>query len=208
MTTHNPIEAMNTVGESLDQTTSLSVDSVVNNISALPVSELPVADASSWLSENIPVPLNGFSLSDNYVPTPPVEMKKFVELLADINLSNTDVDMAMGWEVGETGRKLKRWTMLRELKKESRLMAMREAGLSKADSYRTYVDALKADRAVVVDGAIEYVEDHDTRIKAADRVLTLMGEKPVGGGGTTVAVGVTVNLSQEERTLLDAYRRE
>lgn len=150
---------------------------------------------------------NPFAQSDNFIPTPPTEMQEFVGLLSDANLSNNEVDEAMNWPIGTTANKMQRWPELRELRKEARLMAMRAAGLDKAGAYKVYVEGLKAEKAMVVDGSLEYVTDHDVRIKAADRVATLLGEKPLGNGGTTIAVGVQINLSTEERELLDAYRK-
>lgn len=170
----------------------------------------PTAPLSVPLSEpsSVPEKSNPFSQSDNYIPLIPVEMKNFVELLSDANLSNSDVDEAMGWDAGTTVHKLQRWPSLQALKSEARLMALRSAGVEKADAYRVYKEALAAEKPLVVDGNIEYVTDHDVRIKAADRIATLLGEKPVSGGNsTTVALGVQINLSSEERELLDAYKR-
>lgn len=152
-----------------------------------------------------PVPINSYSLSDNYIPNPPKELETLLGYLDDPNLENEDIDRLMCWPIGETGRKLLRYEQLKEYKKKARALGLRRAGLSKQESYTAYKEGLSAERETVTG---EVKPDHKVRILAADRVLTLLGEKPVGGG-VHVAVGVQVNsISDEERALIEAYKRE
>jgi galactokinase len=113
----------------------------------------------------------------------PEELKKFIELASDPDVELKDIDRHFGWEEGESRRKIQAYPLLKSLIKETKIMALKALGVSKADAYRVYKDAMSAE-------SVEGMPEHDVRMKAADRVLALYGERVtgVGGGGVTVAI--------------------
>lgn len=136
---------------------------------------------------DVPQPVNPFA---SILPADaPPEMHKLIALLATPDISLSEIDEQMGWPLGETRSKLKRWPILAKTATEARMLAMRAAGLEKTDAYKVYKEALDAEKTVSVEDNTNDVEpgsrtnvtepDHKIRITAADRVLTLFGESPV-----------------------------
>jgi hypothetical protein len=123
--------------------------------------------------------------------TPPPEYTKLIELLCDNNLSMIDIDARMGWAEGETARKIRRYPLLAKTATEARALAMREAGLSKVESFKVIASAHGASTA-------DERPDHEVRLKAADRALALMGEKTVGGGPTVAIKDININITNPE----------
>ncbi len=114
----------------------------------------------------------------------PDEVQKFLDLLVDPNYTPEQIDEIMSYPVGETSKKIREQKWLRDTIKDARMVALRRAGINKAICYSVYREALTATRTTNL-GAIE--PDFDTRIKAADRLLNMLGERPAGGSGNMVA---------------------
>ncbi len=114
----------------------------------------------------------------------PEEVQKFLDLLVDPNYTPDQIDEIMGYSVGETSKKIKENKWIRDTIKDARMVALRRAGINKAICYDVYREALTAVRTSNL-GATE--PDYDTRIKAADRLLNMLGERPNGGAGNMVA---------------------
>ena len=124
-------------------------------------------------------------------PRSPI-ISKFIELLCDINLTFDDVDEKMmaefpklreeGWSLGSSRDKVKRYPILARTAAEARMLLWREVGLSKRDVFNVYAEATRAEK-VALDGS--RTEDHDIRIKGADRAATLMGENVNPAGAKT-----------------------
>ncbi len=114
----------------------------------------------------------------------PEEVQKFLDLLVDPNYTPDQVDEVMGYAPGTTAIKIKEHKWIRDTIKDGRMVALRRAGINKAICYDVYREALSATRTSNL-GAIE--PDYDTRIKAADRLLNMLGERPAGGSGNMVA---------------------
>lgn len=141
-------------------------------------------------------PLNPFQDTlPGIKPKSPI-LSKFIEFLADINLTNEDVDDKMmeafphlvdeGWKRGTTRQKLNMYPALARTAAEARVLLWRELGRSKIDGYRVISDALEAEK-VSVDGAT--APDHKIRLEAADRFLSLTGENASPAGAR---VNVTI----------------
>jgi hypothetical protein len=125
---------------------------------------------------------------------PPEDIKKLITLLADANLTFSQIDTEMGFPQGETKRKLERWPILRQAGLEARTLALREAGIDKAKVYRVYSEAMDANTSTP-DGLME---DHKTRIMGADRAAVLLGEKISSTGNVNVQVNNNVSLTPED----------
>jgi len=126
----------------------------------------------------------------------PDEVKKYVELIIDPNLTLEDVDIIQGLEPGTTRMRIKTYKKFRNLVEYARDFAIKEAGLNKAAAFKAYGDALEAERG---DGEGGREEDHNTRIKAADRILTILGEKLGSGGNTNIVIDNRQEISQDVR---------
>lgn len=113
----------------------------------------------------------------------PDETRRFIKLACDPNLQMVEIEDQMGWERGHGTKMLKKFPMLRQAVEEGRILAMRSAGIEKMDAYKVYKNGMTA-TGVTKEGH-EY-EDHRTRIMAADRVLNLLGESPLGKNGVEV----------------------
>lgn len=149
------------------------------------------------------VPIDTFQPA---IKTIPAEVEKLIELLADPNNKASDIDDMFGWASGECVRKLRLYPLLRRTVEEARVLGLRRVGLEKEDCYKVYKDATLAVKTKNEAG--EMMEDHEVRIKAADRVLVLMGENPLKTPSVSVAVGVGVILSDVEREELGRLRGE
>lgn len=114
----------------------------------------------------------------------PDEVQKFLDLLVDPNYTPEQVDEVMGYATGTTAIKIKEHKWIRDTIKDGRMVALRRAGINKAICYEVYKDGLKAIK-ISPTGSEE--PDHDTRIKAADRLLNMLGERPTGGNSNMVA---------------------
>ena len=114
----------------------------------------------------------------------PEEVQKFLDLLVDPNYTPEQIDEIMSYPVGETSKKIREQKWLRDTIKDARMVALRRAGINKAICYEVYKEGLKAIK-ISPTGSEE--PDHDTRIKAADRLLNMLGERPAGGSGNMVA---------------------
>jgi hypothetical protein len=114
----------------------------------------------------------------------PDEVQKFLDLLVDPNYTPEQIDEIMSYPIGETSKKIREQKWLRDTIKDARMVALRRAGINKAICYEVYHQALTATRTSNL-GATE--PDFDTRIKAADRLLNMLGERPAGGSGNMVA---------------------
>lgn len=119
------------------------------------------------------------------LPEIPDEVQKFLDLLVDPNYTPDQIDEIMGYSVGETSKKIKENKWIRDTIKDARMVALRRAGINKAICYDVYREALTAVRTSNL-GATE--PDYDTRIKAADRLLNMLGERPTGGQGGSVGI--------------------
>lgn len=129
---------------------------------------------------------------------PPEEYKKLVELLCDYNLTSDEVDLQMmnivpEWRLGDAKRKMRRYPLLARTVAEGKALAMRQAGADKVESIKRYVEAQGAVKSVPCgsdeNGTVySSVSDHDVRMKASDRILTLMGESPVVVSKVDVAI--------------------
>ncbi len=118
------------------------------------------------------------------LPEIPEEVQKFLDLLVDPNYTPEQIDEIMSYPVGETSKKIREQKWLRDTIKDARMVALRRAGINKAICYEIYREALSAIK-ISPTGSEE--PDHDTRIKAADRLLNMLGERPAGGSGNMVA---------------------
>lgn len=118
------------------------------------------------------------------LPEIPEEVQKFLDLLVDPNYTPEQIDEIMSYPVGETSKKIREQKWLRDTIKDARMVALRRAGINKAICYEIYREALSAIK-ISTTGSEE--PDHDTRIKAADRLLNMLGERPAGGSGNMVA---------------------
>lgn len=132
---------------------------------------------------------------------------RFITLIADENMSNDQIDIAMEWDIGSTLKQLKRMSKAVS-SKESRMVTLRAAELGKKEAFDVYRRGLKAKRTLIDKfGGQTIVDDYETQVKCADRVATLFGEAVSGSSGMTVAVGVSMTISDKEKELLEAYER-
>jgi hypothetical protein len=123
-------------------------------------------------------------------------IRRMIELLTDVNLTMNEIDEKMmqefpqlikeGWHIGSTREKVKKYPLLARTASEARVLLWRELGRSKIDGFRVISEAMEAQKATP-DGVL--VEDHDMRMKAADRMLTLMGEQ-VSPAGAKVNINM------------------
>lgn len=126
----------------------------------------------------------------------PEELKKFIELASDPDVELREIDRHFGWEEGESRRKIQAYPLLKSLIKETKIMALKALGISKADAYKVYKDAMSAED-------IEGMPSHEVRMKAADRVLALYGERVNGGGS-----GVTVAIQNNDNRVMTVNRED
>jgi hypothetical protein len=151
-------------------------------------------------ADNFPVAKSGVSLPVN----PPPILSRMITLLADVNLTMDDIDVKLmeefpvlvteGWGIGSTRKKIKKYPLLARTAAEARMLLWRELGRSKIDGYRVISEAMDAEK-VAADGSI--TKDHDIRMKAADRMLTLQGENVNPAGAKT-----NINISGEGQKIL------
>ena len=128
------------------------------------------------------------------INTLPSSAKKLIELLADYNLTVSQVDIAMRaeypeWEDGDTRKMLDKHPLLANTANESRVIAMRVAGISKLGSFKVIAEAHSAEK--------EGEPDHEVRLKAADRALNLMGEKMNAPIVVAKEINIQINTPEE-----------
>jgi len=138
-------------------------------------------------------------------PAECLEVLRFATSQPDISLS--EIDEHMGWETGRMLGLVKKYPRFKEDLKECKILAMRSVGLEKVGAYKVYKEAMEAERSLAAGEDVVTEPDHKTRVMAADRVMALYGEKVTGGSSMSVAVGVQVMLTVEEKAELDELRR-
>jgi hypothetical protein len=125
----------------------------------------------------------GISLIRKEVPP---ELREFLSLCMDINLTLADVDEAMGYEAGTSRKLLRRHKTLAVTVNEGRVLAMREAGYDKVAAFKKVWDLQEAKRTNI-NGDEE--PDNKVQLDAAKAVLGYMGE--VSGSGAKVGISLT-----------------
>lgn len=129
-------------------------------------------------------------------PKSPI-LTRMIELMVDVNLTMDEVDQKLmaefpvllkeGWHIGSTREKVKKYPILARTASEARALLWREVGVCKKDVFQVYADGMKAEKRDMT-GSTD--KDHEIRMKAADRVATLMGES-VNPAGAKTNISVT-----------------
>lgn len=143
------------------------------------------------------IPAVAITPAESILKDPPPELVKFIDLLSNPSLVPKDIDYLMGWDAGQTRKKLLQYPILARTANEAKVIAYRMVGVDspRLSAYKAYVDALEATRSEQVgydgsteQGIFEKVPDHRIRIDAANKILKSLGDD----------VGVVVNNNETE----------
>ena len=147
----------------------------------------------------------------NLPTSPSPATAALISYLCDVNLTMDEIDEKMlkqfpelvkcGWGIGSTRAKVKKYPILARTASEGRMLLWREVGRSKIDGFKVISEAMNAEK-IAVDGSA--TADHEVRMKAADRMLTLMGESVNPAGAKT---NITLNGDNQKILITSSDNR-